>query len=97
MEKDAYIGTYDHGDQNLYYQKQLRAYISVYSKTGMDIGIIQIVDNQFLSRDFWAFFRWILFVDSLLSIFIFLVSLQQTKRSYQPIGHIVQLLDTQGV
>ena len=30
------------------------------------------------------------------SIFIFLVSLQQTKRSYQPIGHIVQLLDTQG-
>ena len=96
MEKDAYIGTYDHGDQNLYYQKQLRAYISVYSKTGMDIGIIQIVDNQFLSRDFWAFFRWILFVDSLLSIFIFLVSLQQTKRSYQPIGHIVQLLDTQG-
>lgn len=96
LEKDAYIGTYDHGDQNLYYQKQLRAYISVYSKTGMDIGIIQIVDNQFLSRDFWAFFRWILFVDSLLSIFIFLVSLQQTKRSYQPIGHIVQLLDTQG-
>ena len=87
LEKDAYIGTYDHGDQNLYYQKQLRAYISVYSKTGMDIGIIQIVDNQFLSRDFWAFFRWILFVDSLL---------QQTKRSYQPIGHIVQLLDTQG-
>lgn len=96
LEKDAYIGTYDHGDQNLYYQKQLRAYIAVYSKTGMDIGIIQIVDNQFLSRDFWAFFRWILFVDSLLSIFIFLVSLQQTKRSYQPIGHIVQLLDTQG-
>ena len=96
LEKDAYIGTYDYGDQNLYYQKQLRAYISVYSKTGMDIGIIQIVDNQFLSRDFWAFFRWILFVDLLLSIFIFLVSLQQTKRSYQPIGHIVQLLDAQG-
>jgi AraC-like DNA-binding protein len=75
-----------------YYQQQ-GVYISEYTKTGMEIGVLQVLDNQFLYRDFFAFLKWIVMAYLLLICLIFVVSSKITRYSYQPIEHIMNLLE----
>lgn len=87
------IRAFQTGEQGVAYIKEEGVYASEYTKVGMNIGVLQILDNRFLHRDFLAFLKWILVGDLLLTGFIFVVSLKLAKRSYEPLEHIINLLD----
>lgn len=81
------------GEKGFVYRKSLDKYVSEYTKTGMDIGVLQILEPDFLRSDFFSFLKWIVAGDFLLFGLIVIVSSRLTKRSYQPLEHIMNLID----
>lgn len=81
-----------YGGKEYRYCGELGAYTAEYTKYGMDIGIVQILDNSFLERDFSLFAEWLIMGYLVLLILIFLVSSRMTKYSYQPLEHIMNML-----
>lgn len=82
-------------ESGFYYERSLGRYISEYTKGGMEIGVVQILDPDFLHRDFYAFLRWIIAGCLLLFGMIIFIAWHMTKYNYQPMEHIMALLDEQ--
>ena len=80
-------------DGRLAYQKSLKRYISEYTKVGMDIGVVQVLNPNCLSRDLYVFLRWILAGCAIMAVLIHLVAWRLTQYSYQPLEHIMNLID----
>ena len=80
------------GEKNYYYSIELRHYAAEYTKVGMEIGVLQILGNDFLYRDFLLFAEWILAGCLILLGLILLVAYRMTKYSYQPLEHIMDML-----
>lgn len=74
------------------YSEEHGVYLSQYTKAGMEIGIIQILDNNFLSRDFTVFTEWLVMGYLVLLALIVVVASRMTKYSYQPLEHIMNML-----
>lgn len=60
-----------YGGKEYRYCGELGAYTAEYTKYGMDIGIVQILDNGFLERDFSLFAEWLIMGYLVLLILIF--------------------------
>lgn len=80
-------------ERGFLYRKALGKYVSEYTKVGMDIGVLQVLDQNFLHRDFFSFLKWIGAGYLLLFGLIVIVSSRLTKRSYQPLEQIMNLID----
>lgn len=80
------------GEKNFYYSEELRHYIAEYTKVGMEIGILQVLGNDFLYRDFLLFVEWILAGSLIFLGLIQLVAYRMTKYSYQPLERIMDML-----
>lgn len=79
-------------DKEYRYSEELGVYLSQYTKAGMDIGIIQILDNNFLYRDFTVFTEWLVMGYLVLLALIVVVASRMAKYSYQPLEHIMNML-----
>lgn len=80
-------------ERGFFYRKLLGKYVSEYAKVGMDIGVLQILDPDFLYRDFFSLLKWMGAGYLLLLGLIVIVSSRLTKRSYQPLEQIMNLID----
>lgn len=80
-------------EKGFVYHSETASYISEYTKVGMDIGVLQVLDHGFLYRDFFAFLKWIVMGYLLLFCLILVVASKMAKRSYQPLEHIINLLE----
>ena len=79
-------------DKEYRYSEELGVYLSQYTKAGMDIGIIQILDNNFLYRDFTVFTEWLVMGYLVLLALIVVVAPRMAKYSSQPLEHIMNML-----
>lgn len=82
-------------DAGFHYQSSLKRYTAEYKKMGMDIGIILLLDPDVLYRDFYAFLRWIVLGCLILFGMILFIAWHMTKYNYQPLEHIMNMLDEQ--
>lgn len=80
-------------ERGFFYRKSLGKYVSEYTKAGMAIGALQILDPDSLHSDFFSFLKWIVAGYVVLFVLIVLVASRLTKRSYQPLEHIMDLID----
>lgn len=79
-------------EKGYYYNDSLRSYVAEYTKVGMDIGVLQILSNDFLYRDFTMFAEWIVTGCLILLGLILVVAYRMTQYSYQPLEHIMGML-----
>ncbi|NBJ92977.1 AraC family transcriptional regulator [bacterium 1xD42-62] len=86
------IERFKSGEKNYFYSGELRHYVAEYTKVGMEIGIVQVLGNDFLYRDFILFVEWILAGCLILLGLILLVAFRMTKYSYQPLERIMDML-----
>lgn len=86
------IGELKREEKSYSYDKRLGNYVAEYTKVGMEIGVLQILDNDFLYRDFILFAEWIVAGCLILFGLILLVAYRMTQYSYQPLKHIMDML-----
>lgn len=84
-------------DKGFCYSSKLGAYYAEYTKQGMDIGLIQVLDNDFIERDFSIFVEWLLMGYLVLLCLIILIAGRITKYHYQPLEHIMNMLEEEAV
>lgn len=82
-------------EKGFVFDHALQRYVSEYTKVGMEIGVVQVLDPDFLYRDLYAFLRWIVMGCLLLFGMIVAIAFRMTKYNYQPLEHIMNLLDEQ--
>lgn len=79
-------------EKGYYYDSGLKSYVAEYTKVGMEIGVLQILENDFLYRDFMLFAEWIIAGCLILLALILLVAYRMTQYNYQPLKHIMEML-----
>lgn len=75
------------------YDREYGVWTSCYAKQGMDIGLFQILNNEVLHRDFRMFAEWLIMGYVLLLCLIFYVAYRLAVYNYQPLEHIMNMLD----
>ncbi len=93
FKKGDGIGDYKKGSL-FAYDRGKEIWISQYTKQGMAIGVLQVLDNDILNRDFKLFAEWLITGYVLLLCLIFFVAYRMTVYSYQPLQHIMSMLDS---
>ena len=77
------------------YDRGKRIWTSQYTKQGMDIGVLQVLDSNVIYRDFKLFIEWLITGYILLLCLIFFVAYRLAVYSYQPLQHIMNMLDSE--
>lgn len=77
------------------YDREKRIWTSQYTKQGMDIGVLQVLDSNVIYRDFKLFIEWLITGYILLLCLIFFVAYRLAVYSYQPLQHIMNMLDSE--
>lgn len=77
------------------YDRGKRIWTSQYTKQGMDIGVLQVLDSNVIYRDFKLFIDWLITGYILLLCLIFFVAYRLAVYSYQPLQHIMNMLDSE--
>lgn len=83
------------GIAGFWYDQTMQTWMSEYVKTGMDIGLVLTLDQEALYSDFYAFLQWIVVCCLILFGMILFTAWHMTKYNYQPLEHIMNMLDEQ--
>lgn len=92
LEPGESIEVYKKGSR-FTYNREKGIWTSQYTKQGMPIGVLQILDRDVMYRDFRIFSEWLIMGYVLLLCLIFLVAYRLAAYSYQPLQHIMDMLD----
>lgn len=87
------VDTYKTEGGRFCYFEDKKSYLAQYTKPGIHFGILQVLDNEFLNRDFYAFIEWMIMGYLLLLGLIFFVSNRLANVTYQPLEHIMDMLE----
>ena len=76
------------------YDREKRIWVAQYTKKGMPIGVLHVLDSDTIYRDFSLFVEWLIAGYILLLFLIFFVAYRMAVYSYQPLQHIMTMLDS---